>query len=259
MTNGAIMKPNVTKFSLVALAMWALAACSTGSSGYQPPVPVNDSQNTSAQSATMSVPVENSGSGAAIIMAGQDAQATNTRIQLDQANVNRVTVDGMTFDLTQLNSDSWRSDAAKYADVVAAIIFSSENQNGKDVAFYTGNPTSNMPISGTAVYNGEAAIMGEHIMSDDELVVGTSHFNANFTDKTMSGRLNFEEGIGQINITATINNNQFNGSATAVNNAQIRSSGNVEGKFYGVDAKSLGGFATGTDRSWNAAFVAGKE
>lgn len=260
MTNGAIMKPNVTKFSLVALAVWALAACSTGSSGYQPPVPVNPNQTPNNAVNTMTVPVENTGSGAAIVLSGADEQAIGKRLKLtDQTDIQNVTVDGITFAISQLNSDSWHSDTSKYSDVVAAIVISSENQDGKDMLFYTGKPTLQMPVSGTAVYEGQAAITGEDILSDNDVVTGTSHFNADFANKTLNGRLNFEEGVGQINIAATINNNQFSGTASAANNEQIKTSGSVEGKFYGEEAKSLGGLAKGSDNSWGAVFAAGKQ
>ena len=120
--------------------------------------------------------------------------------------------------------------------------------------FYNGNPTNDMPTTGTASYVGHAITSVDLNPSDHrDLYEGTSQFNVDFGNKTLNGALDIRNFHADIN--ATIAGNYFNGTA----NSSLVSTGRVEGKFYGSQAKELAGFVQANDNSWGAAFGAEKQ
>lgn len=120
--------------------------------------------------------------------------------------------------------------------------------------FYNGNPTNDMPTTGTASYVGHAITSVDLNPSDHrDLYQGDSQFNVDFGNKTLNGALDIRDFHADIN--ATIAGNYFNGTA----NSSLVSTGRVEGKFYGSQAKELAGFIQANDNSWGAAFGAKQE
>ena len=120
--------------------------------------------------------------------------------------------------------------------------------------FYNGNPTNDMPTTGTASYVGHAITSVDLNPSDRrDLYEGDSQFNVDFGNKTLNGALDIRNFHADIN--ATIAGNYFNGTA----NSSLVSTGRVEGKFYGSQAKELAGFVQANDNSWGAAFGAEKQ
>lgn len=120
--------------------------------------------------------------------------------------------------------------------------------------FYNGNPTNDMPTTGTASYVGHAITSVDLNPSDyRDLYEGTSQFNVDFGNKTLNGALDIRNFHADIN--ATITGNYFNGTA----NSPLVSTGRVEGKFYGSQAKELAGFVQANDNSWGSAFGAEKQ
>ena len=120
--------------------------------------------------------------------------------------------------------------------------------------FYNGNPTNDMPTTGTASYIGHAITSVDLNPSDyRDLYEGASQFNVDFGNKTLNGALDIRNFHADIN--ATIAGNYFNGTA----NSSSESSARVEGKFYGPQAKELAGFIQANDNSWGAAFGAKQE
>ena len=120
--------------------------------------------------------------------------------------------------------------------------------------FYNGNPTNDMPTTGTASYIGHAITSVDLNPSDyRDLYEGASQFNVDFGNKTLNGALDIRNFHADIN--ATIAGNYFNGTA----NSSLVSTGRVEGKFYGSQAKELAGFVQANDNSWGAAFGAEKQ
>ena len=120
--------------------------------------------------------------------------------------------------------------------------------------FYNGNPTNDMPTTGTASYVGHAITSVDLNPSDyRDLYEGTSQFNVDFGNKTLNGALDIRNF--HADIKATITGNYFNGTA----NSPLVSTGRVEGKFYGSQAKELAGFVQANDNSWGSAFGAEKQ
>ena len=120
--------------------------------------------------------------------------------------------------------------------------------------FYNGNPTNDMPTTGTASYVGHAITSVDlNPLDHRDLYQGDSQFNVDFGNKTLNGALDIRNFHADIN--ATIAGNYFNGTA----NSSLVSTGRVEGKFYGSQAKELAGFVQANDNSWGAAFGAKQE
>ncbi|MBS6672783.1 MAG: transferrin-binding protein-like solute binding protein [Haemophilus paraphrohaemolyticus] len=125
--------------------------------------------------------------------------------------------------------------------------------------FYNGNPTQVMP-TGKATYSGDAIFMGDFDGKDDNkegYPVGKSEFTVNFGEKKLSGFLTTQDEK-KITIKADIINNAFVGSATS-NHFKADAKVEVQGKFFGENAKELGGIAESHDNHFGAAFGAKKQ
>lgn len=132
-------------------------------------------------------------------------------------------------------------------------------QNSKTL-FYNGNPTLDMP-KGTVSYSG-VAIFDGYEFRDEIPQRSTSSFNVNFDDKNIDGHLVAalkNDKTKTIDISARIEGNTFKGNAIE-NNGILK--GEVKGKFFGEQAKELGGVVRGntppTENGWGAAFGAEK-
>ena len=113
-----------------------------------------------------------------------------------------------------------------------------------------------MPTSGSASYYGQSIISADiPVLDDEDFYTGSSQFNVDFGNKSLSGSLNIRN-IQPVNINASISGNSFNGAASS---SSLPSAARVEGKFYGDQAKELAGLAQANDNSWAAAFGAQKQ
>lgn len=124
----------------------------------------------------------------------------------------------------------------------------------KDILFYNGAPTQNMPVTGLASYKGDSIILSDDIGDDSDAVAGQSSFDVDFGAKTLSGSIT-ANNVPTINISANISGNSFEGTAKSTK----LTDGAVEGKFYGNNAVELGGLAKANDNSWGAGFVGKKQ
>ena len=134
----------------------------------------------------------------------------------------------------------------------------SKGPTEKDILFYNGAPTQNMPVTGLASYKGDSIISGENIEADREgdidAATGQSSFDVDFGAKRLSGSIT-ANNVPTINISANISGNSFEGTAKSTK----LTDGAVEGKFYGNNAVELGGLAKANDNSWGAGFVGKKQ
>ena len=137
----------------------------------------------------------------------------------------------------------------KYSNVRFGAIESQE-EGQDDILFYNGNTTKNMPTSGVVTYKGDSLISAEKLT--DDYTKGSSQFSADFGSKKLTGSL--EATGAKVNVTADISGNGFAGTATSSELGQ----GTVEGKFYGDNAKELGGLVKGNDNKWAGSFAASK-
>ena len=97
--------------------------------------------------------------------------------------------------------------------------------------FSMGQVTTNMPTTGTAVYNGLS--LGSH--TGDVYGEGTSRFNVDFGAKTISGTVS--NAAYSADLRGTISGASFSGTHNGVN---------MSGNFYGPNAAELGGVYNGT-------------
>ena len=261
------MKNAIVKFSLTALAAFTLAACgSSGGSSDNTAAPSNE-QKTQATPSKTNLPTQNSTkanqtvTGSAFVISGQDDKVQVKNVKFNNANINQLEVDGQTITLTYpgIYAGSWQRInntavcCGKYANVRMGVSLSN-GPTEKDILFYNGAPTQNMPVTGLASYKGDSIILSDDISDDSDAVAGQSSFDVDFGAKTLSGSIT-ANNVPTINISANISGNSFEGTAKSTK----LTDGAVEGKFYGNNAVELGGLAKANDNSWGAGFVGKKQ
>ena len=261
------MKNTIVKFSLTALAAFTLAACgSSGGSSDNTAAPSNE-QKTQATPSKTNLPTQNSTkanqtvTGSAFVISGQDDKVQVKNVKFNNANINQLEVDGQTITLTYpgIYAGSWQRInntavcCGKYANVRMGVSLSN-GPTEKDILFYNGAPTQNMPVTGLVSYKGDSIILSDDIGDDSDAVAGQSSFDVDFGAKTLSGSIT-ANNAPTINISANISGNSFEGTAKSTK----LTDGAVEGKFYGNNAVELGGLAKANDNSWGAGFVGKKQ
>ena len=261
------MKNAIVKFSLTALAAFTLAACgSSGGSSDNTAAPSNE-QKTQATPSKTNLPTQNSTkanqtvTGSAVVISGQDDKVQVKNVKFNDANINQLEVDGQKITLTYpgIYAGSWQRInntavcCGKYANVRMGVSLS-KGPTEKDILFYNGAPTQNMPVTGLASYKGDSIILSDDISDDSDAVAGQSSFDVDFGAKRLSGSIT-ANNVPTINISANISGNSFEGTAKSTK----LTDGAVEGKFYGNNAVELGGLAKANDNSWGAGFVGKKQ
>ena len=263
------MKNTIVKFSLTALAAFTLAACgSSGGSSDNTAAPSNE-QKTQATPSKTNQPTPNSTkanqnqtfTGSAFVISEQDDKVQVKNVKFNNANINQLEVDGQKITLTYpgIYSGGWQRVnntavcCGKYANVRMGVSLSN-GPTEKDILFYNGAPTQNMPVTGLASYKGDSIILSDDIGDDSDEVAGQSSFDVDFGAKTLSGSIT-ANNAPTINISANISGNSFEGTAKSTK----LTDGAVEGKFYGNNAVELGGLAKANDNSWGAGFVGKKQ
>ena len=193
------MKNTIVKFSLTALAAFTLAACgSSGGSSDNTAAPSNE-QKTQATPSKTNLPTQNSTkanqtvTGSAFVISGQDDKVQVKNVKFNNANINQLEVDGQTITLTYpgIYAGSWQRInntavcCGKYANVRMGVSLS-KGPTEKDILFYNGAPTQNMPVTGLASYKGDSIILSDDISDDSDAVAGQSSFDVDFGAKTLS-------------------------------------------------------------------------
>jgi len=264
------MKNSIVKFSLTALAAFTLAACgSSGGGSSDNTAAASHDQKTQVTPSKTDLPTSNSTeanqnqtfTGSAFVISEQDDKVQVKNVKFNNANINQLEVDGQTITLTYpgIYAGSWQRInntavcCGKYANVRMGVSLSN-GPTEKDILFYNGIPTQNMPVTGLASYKGDSIILSDDIGDDSDEVAGQSSFDVNFGAKTLSGSIT-ANNAPTINISANISGNSFEGTAKSTK----LTDGAVEGKFYGNNAVELGGLAKANDNSWGAGFVGKKQ
>ena len=261
------MKNSIVKFSLTALAAFTLAACGSSGGSSDNTAAASHDQKTQVTSSKTNLPTQNSTkenqtfTGSAIVFSGQDDKVQVKNVKFNDANINQLEVDGQKITLTYpgIYAGSWQRVnntavcCGKYANVRMGVSLSN-GPTEKDILFYNGAPTQNMPVTGLASYKGDSIILSDDISDDSDEVAGQSSFDVDFGAKTLSGSIT-ANNAPTINISANISGNSFEGTAKSTK----LTDGAVEGKFYGNNAVELGGLAKANDNSWGAGFVGKKQ
>lgn len=287
------MKNTILKFSLTALAALTLAACGSsgsGDAGSSSQAPTKDKQaaQTTQSAKKQTQPVKkqkNSGGsastssnnktgGAIVIDSDNKGNVTAKTVALTSANLYKINVDGKDIPIgfgPGISARGWTQATAKtingmklngklevccgsYSNVRFGAI-ESQDPSQDDILFYNGYPTTSMPSSGVASYRGDSIISADtDKLPDEDYLKGSSSFTADFGNKKLTGTLS-THNKDVVKIDANISGNGFSGTAKS---ELLNSQGKAEGKFYGENAKELGGSAKANDNSWGAAFAAKK-
>ena len=280
------MKNAILKFSLTALATLTLAACGSsggGDAGSRSQAPTKDkpaaqaNQPTKKQnnSNTPMLPSSNDKTGGAIVVDSDNkGNVTAKTVALTSANLYKINVDGKDIPIgfgPGIGSGGWSVSKAQtingmklngkleaccgsYSNVRFGAI-ESQDPSQDDILFYNGYPTTSMPSSGVVTYRGDSIISADtDKLPDEDYLKGSSSFSADFGNKKLTGTLR-TDNKDVVKIDANISGNGFSGTAKS---DLLNSQGKAEGKFYGENAKELGGSANANDNSWGAAFAAKK-
>ena len=277
------MKNAILKFSLTALATLTLAAC--GSSGGddagsrsqaptkdKPAAQANQPTKKQNNSNTPMLPSSNNKTGGVIVVDDEGGRVVAKSIALTSPNLYKINVDGKDIPIgfgPGISARGWTQATAKtingmklngklevccgaYSDVRFGAI-ESQDPSQDDMFFYNGYPTTSMPSSGVVTYRGDSIISADtDKLPDEDYLKGSSSFSADFGNKKLTGTLR-TDNKDVVKIDANISGNGFSGTAKS---DLLNSQGKAEGKFYGENAKELGGSANANDNSWGAAFAA---
>ena len=279
------MKNAILKFSLTALATLTLAAC--GSSGGddagsrsqaptkdKPAAQANQPTKKQNNSNTPMLPSSNNKTGGVIVVDDEGGRVVAKSIALTSPNLYKINVDGKDIPIgfgPGISARGWTQATAKtingmklngklevccgaYSDVRFGAI-ESQDPSQDDMFFYNGYPTTSMPSSGVVTYRGDSIISADtDKLPDEDYLKGSSSFSADFGNKKLTGTLR-TDNKDVVKIDANISGNGFSGTAKS---DLLNSQGKAEGKFYGENAKEVGGSANANDNSWGAAFAAKK-
>ena len=280
------MKNTILKFSLTALAALTLAACGSsggGDAGSSSQAPTKDKQaaqatqttkNQNNVSGSVSPSSNNKTGGVIVIDSDNKGNVTTKTVALTSANLYKINVDGKDIPIgfgPGISARGWTVASAQtingmklngklevccgsYSNVRFGAI-ESQDPSQDDISFYNGYPTTSMPSSGVASYVGDSIITADtDKLPDEDYVKGSSSFTADFGNKKLAGTIS-AANVDVVKIDANISGNGFSGTAKS---DLLNSQGTAEGKFYGENAKELGGLVKANDNSWGAAFAAKK-
>ena len=261
------MKNTILKFSLTTLAALTLAAWGAAQTTQSAKKQKNSSNSASTSS-------NNKTGGAIVIDSDNKGNVTAKTVALTSANLYKINVDGKDIPIgfgPGISARGWTQATAKtingmklngklevccgsYSNVRFGAI-ESQDPSQDDILFYNGYPTTSMPSSGVASYRGDSIISADtDKLPDEDYLKGSSSFTADFGNKKLTGTLS-THNKDVVKIDANISGNGFSGTAKS---DLLNSQGKAEGKFYGENAKELGGSAKANDNSWGAAFAAKK-
>ena len=279
------MKNTILKFSLTALSALTLAACGSsggGDAGSSSQAPTKDNQaaqvtqspKNQGNSSNSVSPSSDNKTGGVIVVENEGNNVVTKNIALTSPDLYKINVDGKDIPIgfgPGISSRGWTVASAQtingmklngklevccgsYSNVRFGAI-ESQDPSQDDILFYNGYPTTSMPSSGVASYRGDSIISADtDKLPDEDYLKGSSSFTADFGNKKLTGTLS-THNKDVVKIDANISGNGFSGTAKS---ELLNSQGKAEGKFYGENAKELGGSAKANDNSWGASFAAKK-
>ena len=279
------MKNSILKFSLTALATLTLAACGSsggGDAGSRSQAPTKDKPATQANQPTKkqnnsNTPMllsSNNKTGGVIVVDNEGDNVVTKNIALTSPNLYKINVDGKDIPIgfgPGISSVGWAVSKAQtingmklngklevccgtYSNVRFGAI-ESQDPSQDDIFFYNGYPTTSMPSSSVVTYRGDSIISADtDKLPDEDYLKGSSIFTADFGNKKLTGTIS-AGNVDVVTVDAKISGNGFAGTAKS---ALLNSQGTAEGKFYGENAKELGGLVKANDNSWGGTFAAKK-
>lgn len=200
---------------------------------------------------------------------GKDLEPSiNADFYLDEQD-NDVKLKIFGFDHTKVGLAVIRNDITSYK------LFNLENILINSIFYRGKNKTTDVPISGTAVYKGFWEFATQLHFSDTSLNGSNSNltdqnqidFTVDFGKKTVTGTLKSttENRKFDYTLNANITGNGFTGNATGkynfsnLNGVSENSTATISGSFFGPKAIELAGKITENQNAWAGVFAAKKE
>lgn len=254
---------NMAKLSVTTLACLVLAACGGGGGGSSQPTTNNSPVVINPNPSTPPATNDNS-TGGVFMLSGEDDNVTLAYKKLASANKfeQQIVVDGkvVTIAFPGIGGNGWthintiHTCCNKYRDVRFGHIVSADPSEN-DYFFYNGNTTQVMPTGGIAKYNGDFIFDSDaeaHADLENSELTGNAAFEVDFANKTVVGNLTSPH-VQPIEVKADISGNGFKGTARS---ASFQTTADLNGKFYGTNAKELGGVFADKEITWGGAFGA---
>ena len=208
--------------------------------------------------------------GGQALVANADGAAVGLNGQVVSGSRTQLKVGGKTIDLTLPNISAGETTNLNGANINGKIykrfavsgrnyqnsVFGYINDGDKDYIFSQGDITKNMPTGGQAKYDGSALIS----KAGSATATADADFNVDFASKVLSGVI-AKDGdspasksafaFNPINVKANISGSSFtsDGSTPA----------QVQGNFYGDNARELGGLVQDASQQIGGSFGAVKE
>lgn len=244
--------------SLLTMATLTLTACGGGDDSpvaSQPTPSVSPSANPSANPNTQTPAVASNATytGQVIKIDDNDRIATSN---IGTNDINQLVVGNKSYTVgyAGINAGSFTNlKTAAYHNVASGSHMSyakygyyDDEQADSDYLYYQGQktPVSAIPTTGSAVYTGRSLYVCDDC--NEDVVIGTSSFNVNFANKTLTGAIN--NTIANITLNANIAGNGFVGTTN--------DGTTTTGAFFGSNAQELSGVYHNNVREFAGAFGA---
>ena len=240
----------------------------------KPAAQANQPTKKQNNSNTPVLPSSNNKTGGVIVVDNEGDNVVTKNIALTSPDLYKINVDGKDIPIgfgPGIGSVGWAGSEAQtingmklngklevccgtYSNVRFGAI-ESQDASQNDIFFYNGYPTTSIPSSGVVTYRGDSIIAAKtDKLPDEDYVKGSSTFTADFGNKKLTGTIS----AGNVNVVTVDANISGNGFAGTAKSDLLNSQGTAEGKFYGENAKELGGLVKANDNSWGGAFAAKK-
>ena len=256
----------LVNFSLTALCVATLAACSGGGGGSgsseQQTTTVNT--QTTTQTTTTQTPTTQT------VTPSNVANVAATGLKNGTVTPTSVTVDGKELALALpgiiTGGDSQimagNVEIVKNIEGAQYIGFVSEGSGKQRYAYYGSNQaeTSVMPVTGSARYEGDVVYSYGGILEADDNGVADGDINltVDFANKTLVGTIDDTVGGAGTQSTAQVKGN-ISGSGFTGTVSTASTSADLAGKFYGTNAASLAGVFGDKNNTLSGAFEADKK
>lgn len=257
------------KFSLTALCVATLAACSSSGGGS------SDNNGNQTNNSSNTQQTENKSTTPTAPKGVLNANIAGSGLKTGSVTTNAVVVDGKTFPLSFANVtlnakriNNWggsfngvkayfvrENKGAEFFGVVA------ENDTAQKYAYFgsTQAETSVMPTSGTARYEGNVIYAyGGKADANESIADGDVKLTVDFGTKKITGTIDDVVGGAGTDLTANVNAD-ISGSAFTGNVTTATKAAALSGKFYGTNAASVAGVFDDGKNTLAGSFAADKK
>lgn len=191
--------------------------------------------------------------GYAYTLEADKPQMKSGIVDIESNDLNILNVEGKSIVLLEadLSLDNERFIESEDGSVIAGLKNSNvrygvkfDPESGERTIFVQGKPTTDMPNWGKVNYSGTSVLLKPDFSIETD---GFAEFEADFTKKTLTGRVNYLFDEAYYELEASIKENSFEGTKDGVV---------TKGRFYGPGAPELGGVFHDTKTGASGAYAA---